>query len=63
MIGGVGMQFVMGLLVLRWRGGYKAMKFISDQATTFMEYSMYAAAELFGDPFFLFHAFAFLVIG
>ena len=57
----MGLQFALGVIVLRWRTGYLAVKFITDQMNQFLSYSMAGAAMAFGDPWFFLHPFAFLV--
>ena len=55
------LQFVMGVIVLRWKPGYDAIKFASDEITKFIGYSNEGAASVFGDPFFLLHPLVFVV--
>ena len=59
---GVFIQVLMGVLVLRWRYGYLAVKFIADEINKFLGYSLEGAAAAFGDPFFMMHPLAFMVI-
>lgn len=58
---GYAFQFIMAILVLRWYPGYTAVKFISDWITKFINYALDGAAVVFGDPFMMFHLFAFMV--
>lgn len=51
------LQLVLGVMVLRWKPGYDAMKFISSQLNTFLLYSLEGAAVVFGDPFLFLHPF------
>jgi pyrimidine nucleoside transport protein len=51
----------MTILVLRWKYGYIAIKFLSDEIIKFIEYGFEGAATVFGDPFLVFHPFAFMV--
>lgn len=59
-IWGFFLQFVMGVIVLRWKHGYNAVKWLSDRITQFINYSNEGAAAVFGDPFLLFHPFVFV---
>lgn len=59
-IWGFFLQFIMGVIVLRWRHGYNGVKWLSDQITKFINYSNEGAAAVFGDPFLLFHPFVFV---
>jgi pyrimidine nucleoside transport protein len=54
------LQFVLAIFVLRWKYGYIAVKFLSDEIITFIEFGFEGAAVVFGDPFLLFHPFAFM---
>ncbi len=58
---GLCMQLVVAVLVLRWKPGYDAMKFASDQLNTFLLYSLEGAAVVFGDPFLFLHPFVGIV--
>jgi hypothetical protein len=55
------LQFVIGCLVLRWRHGYNAIKFISQEINKFLSYSLDGGALLFGNPTFVLHPFAMIV--
>jgi len=52
---GLALQFILGIITLRWKPGYIAMKFLADQINTFLTYAFEGAALAFGDPFFLLH--------
>lgn len=54
---GFAMQFFMGVFVLRWKSGYNAVKWLSDQITTFIDYSSEGSTAVFGDPFLILHPF------
>ena len=58
---GFGLQILFGILVLRWKPGYDAIKWLSDQIMTFINYSLEGASIVFGDPTMLFHPFVFVV--
>ena len=55
------LQFIFAILVLRWKYGYIAVKFISDEIIKFIMFGFEGAAVVFGDPFLIFHPFAFMV--
>jgi pyrimidine nucleoside transport protein len=55
------LQFVFAMLVLRWKYGYIAIRFLSDEIIKFIFYGFEGAATVFGDPWLLFHPFAFIV--
>ncbi|CAD5117032.1 unnamed protein product [Dimorphilus gyrociliatus] len=54
---GFGLQFAMGVFVLRWKSGYDGVKWLSDQITKFIDYSNEGSTALFGDPFLILHPF------
>ena len=58
---GLILQFVFAILVLRWKYGYVAIKFLADEINKFIQYGFAGAAAVFGDPFLVFHPFAFMV--
>ncbi len=58
---GLGLQFVLGVAVLRWKPGYSAIKFVAQELNKFLEYSFAGAGLVFGDPFFFLHPFAMMV--
>ncbi|XP_039255223.2 solute carrier family 28 member 3-like [Styela clava] len=58
---GIIMQFILGLIVLRTKVGFNAVKFIGDQVATFMRYSDYGSKFVFGDAYFV-HMFAFKIL-
>ena len=60
-IWGFALQFAMALFVLRFKPGFDAVKWVSEQITTFINYSMEGASMVFGDPFLFLHPFAFVV--
>ncbi|XP_078482138.1 solute carrier family 28 member 3-like [Ciona intestinalis] len=47
-IWGIGLQFILGLIVLRTSVGYTAIKFIGDQIATFMKYTDSGSIFVFG---------------
>lgn len=59
---GMGIQFVLGIMVLRWRPGYLAVNYLSKQINKLLFYCMRGASVVFGDPFFLFHPFLMLIV-
>ena len=48
-IWGVIMQFVLGLIILRWSVGYEVCKFIGDQVSTFLSYTDNGSRFVFGE--------------
>ncbi|ELU12189.1 hypothetical protein CAPTEDRAFT_123339 [Capitella teleta] len=59
---GFAMQFVMAIIVLRWKPGYEAIRWLSEQISTFIEYGYDGAAAIFGDPFLMLHPFVFMAM-
>lgn len=45
---GVGIQFVMGLVVLRWRGGQCAFQCISKKVATFLDFTIVGSDFVYG---------------
>ncbi|CAD5118456.1 unnamed protein product [Dimorphilus gyrociliatus] len=60
-IWGYATQFLMAVIVLRWKPGYNAARFLSDELNTFLSYSFEGAAQVFGDPVFILHTGFFLL--
>jgi len=56
------LQFVFGILVLRWKPGYDGIKWLSDEIMTFINFALEGAAIVFGDPTMLFHPFVFVIM-
>jgi len=54
------LQFLLAIFVLRWEYGYIAVKWLSDAIMTFIYFGFEGAAVVFGDPFLVFHPFAFM---
>ena len=54
------LQFVFAVLVLHWETGYQVAKFIGEEITVFINYAYDGAATVYGDPWLIFHPFAFL---
>ena len=57
----MGLQFVLGVLVLRWKPGYEFVKWLSLEINKFLFYSLAGASSVFGDPWFFLHPFLMLV--
>ncbi|CAH1792806.1 unnamed protein product [Owenia fusiformis] len=57
---GMGLQFVFGVLVLRWKPGYDAIDWIARQVQTFLEYTNDASEVVFGE--YLDHPFIFMIM-
>ena len=58
---GFTLQFVIGILVLRWKPGYDAVQWFSDEIMKFIYYSLEGASVVFGDPMLLLHPYVFVV--
>lgn len=58
---GLFVQFLLGIIVLRWQTGFRYFDFIFREIFRFFLYSMSGAAVVYGDPFFLFHPIALYV--
>ncbi|NXX44754.1 S28A3 protein, partial [Tricholaema leucomelas] len=58
---GIGMQFILGLLILRTKVGFDAFNWLGIQIQTFLEYSDTGAKFVFGDKY-TDHFFAFKVL-
>ncbi|XP_064599264.1 sodium/nucleoside cotransporter 2-like [Liolophura sinensis] len=59
---GLGLQFVMGLIILRWDKGYQAFSFLGEQVKTFLEYADAGSKFVFGPETYLLHPVAFKVL-
>ncbi|NWV35202.1 S28A3 protein, partial [Grantiella picta] len=58
---GIGMQFILGLLILRTKVGFDVFNWLGIQIQTFLEYSDAGAKFVFGDKY-MDHFFAFKVL-
>ena len=58
---GVGIQLLMGLIVLRWKPGYSAFYWLASKVQALLNYADYGAKFMFGDPEYLMHPMAFKV--
>uniref|UniRef100_A0A8C5LX08 Sodium/nucleoside cotransporter n=1 Tax=Leptobrachium leishanense TaxID=445787 RepID=A0A8C5LX08_9ANUR len=58
---GIGLQFVLGVIILRTKPGFDAFDWLGIQVQTFLEYSDVGAKFVFGDKF-IDHFFAFKVL-
>ncbi|NWV11720.1 S28A3 protein, partial [Ptilonorhynchus violaceus] len=58
---GIGMQFILGLLILRTKVGFDVFNWLGIQIQTFLEYSDTGAKFVFGDKY-MDHFFAFKVL-
>ncbi|CAH1792805.1 unnamed protein product [Owenia fusiformis] len=59
---GLGIQFVMGSVILRWSWAYEAVDWLSDQIQAFLSYVIDASEVVFGDPGYIDHPFIFLMM-
>lgn len=48
-IWGIILQFVLGMIILRWPTGYAVCQFIGDQVTAFLAYTDNGSRFVFGD--------------
>ncbi|CAH1781845.1 unnamed protein product, partial [Owenia fusiformis] len=48
---GIGLQLILGLLILRWPPGYQAFRFLGNQVRYFLEYTDSGSKFVFGDTF------------
>ncbi len=51
-LSGLVLQFIFGLLILKWTVGFKAFNWIGDQITIFLAYSDAGSAFVFGQTFY-----------
>lgn len=58
---GIGLQFILGLIILRTKPGFDAFDWLGIQVQTFLEYSDTGAKFVFGDKY-MDHFFAFKVL-
>ena len=56
-LGGLGVQLTMGLVVMRWQGGNDAIAWVARLVTTFLEFGLVGAEFVFGESLWD-HAFA-----
>ncbi|KAI6188047.1 Sodium/nucleoside cotransporter [Aphelenchoides besseyi] len=47
-VGGLILQFCVGLLVLRWSAGNVVIKFVADQAVVFLDFATVGAKQIYG---------------
>ncbi|EDV25380.1 uncharacterized protein TRIADDRAFT_24504 [Trichoplax adhaerens] len=59
---GIGLQFILGILILRTHAGYTVFNFIGSQVEAFLSYTFAGAAFVFGEKTFTNHYFAFAVL-
>ena len=58
---GIGLQFVLGVLILRWKAGYHFFRFVGDQVKVFLDYTDEGSKFVFGEEGYLLHRMAFKV--
>ncbi|KAL3857988.1 hypothetical protein ACJMK2_012607 [Sinanodonta woodiana] len=58
---GLLLQFGLGILILRWRAGYLACKWVGDQVTILLEYTDTGSKFVFGENYML-HPVAFKIL-
>ena len=62
MLWGILLQFGLGLLILRWRPGYRACQWLGDQVAVFLGYTDNGAKFVFGEETYLDHPVVFKVL-
>jgi len=58
---GIGLQFVLGVLILRWNAGYHFFRFVGNQVKVFLDYTDEGSKFVFGEEGYLLHRMAFKV--
>ncbi|KAK3109178.1 hypothetical protein FSP39_024723, partial [Pinctada imbricata] len=58
---GLALQFYFALIILRWRGGYQAFKYLGDRVSEFLAYTDAGSIFVFGEKY-TDHFFAFKVL-
>ena len=58
---GIGIQFILALIILRWDAGFDAFKWLGDRVAEFLRHTDAGSKFVFGDPQFEMHFFAFVV--
>ena len=48
---GLGLQFALGLMILRWKPGYSFFKFLGDQVEIFLGFADEGSIFVFGEHF------------
>ncbi len=57
---GLGLQFLLGVMILRWSAGYHFFRFLGDQVKVFLDYTDHGSKFVFGEEY-LMHRMAFKV--
>jgi len=58
---GLGLQFVLGVLILRWKPGYHFFQYLGDMVHEFLEFADEGSKFVFGDSGLIDHPMAFKV--
>ena len=58
-IWGLALQFILGVVILRWKPGYDAVEWLGEQVQMFLDYTNEAAESVFGIT--ILHPFIFVV--
>lgn len=61
-IWGILLQFLMGIIILRWPPGYAACKFVGDQVAIFLLYTDAGSKFVFGETTYLYHVVIFKIL-
>ena len=55
---GLGLQFMLGVMILRWEYGYYFFQFLGDQVRVFLEFADEGSKFVFGEENYLDHRMA-----
>ena len=58
---GISLQFILGVIILRWTPGYHFFRFMGDQVKVFLDYTDEGSKFVFGEEGYLMHRMAFKV--
>ena len=58
---GLGLQFVLGLLIIRWKPGYYFFRYLGDKVHVFLEFADEGSKFVFGESGLIDHPMAFKV--
>jgi pyrimidine nucleoside transport protein len=60
-IWGIGLQFLLGVIILRWEPGYYFFRFLGEQVKVFLDYTDEGSKFVFGEETYMDHPMAFKV--
>ena len=58
---GLGLQFVLGVLIIRWKPGYNFFRYLGDKVHVFLEFADEGSKFVFGESGLVDHPMAFKV--